>query len=72
MKILTPVVEFGPIEGDRFMSIHPTAIIDPKAEIDAEVDIGPYVVIEGPVRIKRGNASHGACLFGGLDGDRRK
>ena len=36
------------------MSIHPTAVIDPKAEIDSEVEIGPYVVIEGPVRIKRG------------------
>jgi UDP-N-acetylglucosamine acyltransferase len=36
------------------MSIHSTAIIDSKAEIDSEVDIGPYVVIEGPVRIKRG------------------
>jgi UDP-N-acetylglucosamine acyltransferase len=36
------------------MTIHPTAIIDPKAEIDSEVDIGPYVVIEGPVRINRG------------------
>jgi len=36
------------------MSIHLTAVIDPKAEIDSEVEIGPYVVIEGPVRIKRG------------------
>src|SRR5215467_6730777 len=36
------------------MSIHPTAVIDPKAAIDSEVEIGPYVVIEGPVRIKRG------------------
>jgi len=36
------------------MSIHPTAVIDTKAEIDAEVEIGPYVVIDGPVRIKRG------------------
>jgi UDP-N-acetylglucosamine acyltransferase len=36
------------------MSIHPTAVIDPKAEIDSAVEIGPYVVIEGPVRIKRG------------------
>jgi len=36
------------------MSIHPTAVIDPKAEIDSEVEIGPYVVVEGPVRIKRG------------------
>lgn len=36
------------------MSIHPTAIIDPKAEIDTGVEIGPYVVIDGPVRVKRG------------------
>jgi UDP-N-acetylglucosamine acyltransferase len=36
------------------MSIHPTAVIDPKAEIDSEVEIGPYVVVEGPVRVKRG------------------
>lgn len=33
------------------MPIHPTAIIDPRAAIDAAADIGPYVVIDGPVRI---------------------
>ncbi len=36
------------------MSIHPTAVIDSKAEIDTETEIGPYVVIEGPVKIGRG------------------
>ena len=36
------------------MSIHPTAIIDSKAEIDSNVEIGPYVVIDGAVKIKRG------------------
>jgi UDP-N-acetylglucosamine acyltransferase len=36
------------------MTIHPTAVIDPKADLDAAVEIGPYVVIEGQVRIKRG------------------
>jgi UDP-N-acetylglucosamine acyltransferase len=36
------------------MSIHPTAIIDPRAEIDAKVEIGPYVVIDGPAKIKAG------------------
>lgn len=36
------------------MTIHPTAIIDPKAELEGDVEIGPYVVIEGQVRIKRG------------------
>lgn len=33
------------------MAIHPTAVIDPKAEIDSTADIGPYVAIEGPVKI---------------------
>jgi UDP-N-acetylglucosamine acyltransferase len=36
------------------MSIHSTAVIDPKAEIDSNVEIGPYVVVEGLVKIKRG------------------
>jgi len=31
--------------------IHPTAVVDRAAEIDASAAIGPYVVIEGPVRI---------------------
>jgi len=36
------------------MTIHHTAVIDPQAEVDADTVIGPYVVIEGPVKIKRG------------------
>ena len=36
------------------MKIHPTAIIDPKSEIESTVEVGPYVVIEGPVKIKGG------------------
>ena len=36
------------------MPIHPTALIDPRAEIHPEADIGPYVVIEGPARVGRG------------------
>lgn len=36
------------------MPVHPTALIDPQAEIHPEADIGPYVVIDGPVRIGRG------------------
>lgn len=35
--------------------IHPTAIIDPKAEIDPSVEIGPYSIIEADVRIGPGN-----------------
>jgi len=33
------------------VSIHPTAIVDPKAELDETVEVGPYVIIEGGVRI---------------------
>lgn len=40
--------------------IHPTAIIDPKAEIDSSVEIGAYSIIEAGVRIDSGTtvASH--------------
>jgi UDP-N-acetylglucosamine acyltransferase len=33
------------------MPIHPTALIDPRAEVHAQADIGPFVVIEGAVRV---------------------
>jgi UDP-N-acetylglucosamine acyltransferase len=36
------------------MKQHQTAIIDPKAEIDEDVIIGPYCIIESPVRIASG------------------
>jgi UDP-N-acetylglucosamine acyltransferase len=41
-------------QGGADIAIHPTAIIDPKAEIDPTSDIGPYVIIDGPVRIGAG------------------
>ena len=34
--------------------IHPSAIIDKKAEIDEDVSVGPYCVVEAKVRIKKG------------------
>jgi UDP-N-acetylglucosamine acyltransferase len=36
------------------MPIHATALIDPRADVHPTADIGPYVVIEGPVRIGAG------------------
>lgn len=33
------------------MSIHPTALVDRRAHIDSTAEIGPYVVIDGPVSI---------------------
>lgn len=33
------------------MSIHPTAVVDAKAELDSSVSVGPYAVIEAGVKI---------------------
>jgi UDP-N-acetylglucosamine acyltransferase len=45
--------------------IHPSAIFDARAELDASVDVGPYVVIDGPVRIgARTRVMAGAFLTG--------
>lgn len=33
------------------MNIHPTAVIDPRAQLDSSVTVEPYAVIDGPVRI---------------------
>lgn len=35
--------------------LHPTAIIDPRAELDSGVEVGPYCVIGAGVKIGRGN-----------------
>jgi len=35
--------------------IHPSAIVDPKAEIGADVSIGPYCIVEGGVQIGSGS-----------------
>jgi len=37
-----------------FPRIHPTAVISPEAELYEDVQVGPYVVIEGQVRIGPG------------------
>jgi len=36
------------------MAIHPTAIVDRRATIDPTADIGPYVVVDGPVVVGAG------------------
>ncbi len=47
--------------------IHPTAVIDPLAEIGEQVEIGPHVVVEGQVRMGDGCVVRpGAHLIGPL------
>lgn len=38
----------------RLMKIHPSAIVDPRAELDEDVEIGPYCIIGPDVKIGRG------------------
>ena len=47
------------------MSIHPTAVIDASAELAGDVEIGPYVVIEGRVKIGRGTRVMAHAYLGG-------
>lgn len=47
--------------------IHPTAIIGPEADLAPDVQVGPYALIEGPVRVGEGCVIEGhACLTGPL------
>ena len=50
------------------MAIHPTAIIDPEAELDGSVVVGPFCVIEGHVRVGAGTRIYqGVYLTGWTD-----
>ncbi len=33
------------------MPVHPTAVVSPEAEVPADAEVGPFTVIEGPVRL---------------------
>jgi UDP-N-acetylglucosamine acyltransferase len=47
--------------------IHPTAVIDPDANLAPDVQVGPYVIIEGPVEVGPECIIEGhACLSGPL------
>jgi UDP-N-acetylglucosamine acyltransferase len=45
--------------------IHPTAVIDPKARLDASASVGPYSVIGPDVEIGAGTTIGPHCLIGG-------
>jgi len=46
-------------------SIHPTAIIDPKAELADDVVVGPWTQISAGVTIRRGTVVGSHCLISG-------
>lgn len=37
------------------MKIHPTAVVDPRARLAADVEVGPYAVIDGEVSVDAGS-----------------
>lgn len=45
--------------------IHPTAVVDPKAELAATVSVGPYAVIGPQVRIGEGTTIGAHCVLEG-------
>ncbi len=45
-------------------AIHPTAIISKEAQIDPNVEIGPYCVIRGQVKIGKGSILHNHVTLG--------
>ena len=45
--------------------VHPTAIVDARAEIDGDVQIGPYCVIGAGVRIGKGCRVHSHAVISG-------
>ena len=45
--------------------VHPTAIVDARAEIDGDVEIGPYCVIGAGVRIGKGCRVHSHAVITG-------
>jgi len=54
--------------------IHPTAVVDPRAELGADVRIGPFTVIEAEVQIGDGTqiASHAVIANGSTIGNNCK
>jgi len=47
------------------VQVHPTAIVDPRAELDSEVEVGPYSVIGAGVRIGKGTKIHSHAAIQG-------
>ncbi len=47
--------------------IHPTAVIDPEAQLAPDIQVGPYAIIEGPVEIGPGTVIEAhSCITGPL------
>ncbi|MAV90275.1 MAG: acyl-[acyl-carrier-protein]--UDP-N-acetylglucosamine O-acyltransferase [Bdellovibrionaceae bacterium] len=50
------------------MSIHPSAIIDPRAKLDPSCEVGPFAVIRGDVTMGKGNKVDSHAIIGSENG----
>jgi UDP-N-acetylglucosamine acyltransferase len=50
----------------QLAKIHPTAVIDPHAELAGDVEIGPYVVVGAHVKIAEGTKIQSHAVIDGL------
>jgi UDP-N-acetylglucosamine acyltransferase len=53
------------------MKIHPTAIVDRHAELGEDVEIGPYAIVHGGVRMGARCRVHAFAVIGDLPQDKR-
>ncbi len=48
--------------------VHPTAVVSPEADLAYDVQVGPYAIIDGPVRVGSGSVIEAhACLAGPME-----
>ncbi|HEY3168741.1 MAG TPA: acyl-[acyl-carrier-protein]--UDP-N-acetylglucosamine O-acyltransferase, partial [Candidatus Binatia bacterium] len=45
--------------------VHPSAIVDPRAELDSAVEVGPYCVVGAGVKIGKGTKIHSHAVIQG-------
>src|SRR5918996_5263011 len=46
-------------------NVHPSAIVDPRAELDGAVEVGPYCVVAAGVKIGKGTKIHSHAVIQG-------
>jgi UDP-N-acetylglucosamine acyltransferase len=63
--VVIPAGDAGARMSPNQVEVHPTAIVDPEAELAEGVRIGPFTVIGPGVRIGAGTRIHGQCWVEG-------
>lgn len=62
--VLSSVAHMGAVQNSNPPEVHPTAVVDPTAELGERVKVGPYCVIEAKARIGAGTTLYAGCTVG--------